>query len=126
MYFFIFAVGKYGDQDSKRYKIDITSSSLDNSKMEQMERREAEMDDAEEAQTQGMENLSSLRSKNFFFVQTDDGTIPSTSYSREEDPEVINVYKAITASFQANFKGTRVKEEADPQSLHKAKYRSVL
>ena len=58
----------------------------------------------------------------FEFVQTEDGSIPVTRYSREEDPEVINIKKAIVSAFQANFKGTKVKEEADPQSYHKAEY----
>ena len=105
--------------------MDLTSSSVDNSKMEQMERREAEMDDAEEAQTQKNGDLASLLSESIYFVQTADGKIPSISYTREENPEMINAKKAIVAAFQANFKGTKVREEADPQSLHKSEYRSV-
>ena len=58
----------------------------------------------------------------FEFVQTEDGSIPVTRYSREEDPEAINIKKAVVSAFQANFKGTKVKEEADPQSHHKAEY----
>ena len=61
----------------------------------------------------------------FEFVQTEDGSIPVTRYSREEDPEVINIKKAVVSAFQANFKGTKVKEEADPQSHHKAEYTYV-
>ena len=61
----------------------------------------------------------------FQFVQTEDGSIPVTRYSREEDREIVNIKKAIVSAFQANFKGTSVKEEADPQSLHTAEYTYV-
>ena len=39
---------------------------------------------------------------------------------------MINVKKAIISLFQANFKGTKEKIEADVQSLHKSKYRFVV
>ena len=76
----------------------------------------------DEAQTP---DLTSSLSSPFFFVQTEDGSIPSTYYSREENHEVVNIMKAIVSAFQANFKGTKTKEEADPQSLHKSEYRLV-
>ena len=88
----------------------ITSASVDSS--------------TEKRGTRGlMQKLTSMLSKGVYFVQTEDGSIPSTYYSREEDPEMINSKKAIISAFQANFKGTKVKLEADPQSIHKAKYR---
>ena len=58
----------------------------------------------------------------FKFVQTQDGSVPAVLHSREENSEVLNVKKAIASAFQANFLGTGVKEEADPQSTHKAEY----
>ena len=61
----------------------------------------------------------------FHFVQTEDGSIPATYYSREEDAEIVNTKKSIVSAFQANFLGTNEKEEADPQSLHKAEYTYV-
>ena len=60
------------------------------------------------------------------FVQTEDGSIPATYYSREEDGETVNTKKAIVSAFQANFLGTKVKEEADPQSIHMAVYRYLV
>ena len=63
------------------------------------------------------------RTKGLFqFVQTEDGSVPVVLHSREEDSEITNLKKAIVSAFQANFWGTTEKEEADPQSLHKAKY----
>ena len=61
----------------------------------------------------------------FKFVQTEDGSIPAVFHSREESAEVSNIKKAIAAAFQANFKGTQAKMEADPQSVHLAEYRFV-
>ena len=61
----------------------------------------------------------------FHFAQTEDGSIPATYYSREEKGEIVNTKKAIVSAFQANFLGTKVKEEADLQSMHKAIYRYV-
>ena len=58
----------------------------------------------------------------FKFVQTEDGSIPSVYHSREESSETVNFKKSISSAFQANFEGTRAKEEADPQSLHVAEY----
>ena len=68
-------------------------------------------------------DLSSQLSFSFRFIQTEDGTIHSVLYSREDEAQMVNVKKAIVSAFQANFKGTREKQEADPQSLHTAKYR---
>ena len=104
---YFYAVGKYGDQRAKHYKVDITSATYARS----------------EGTTTRDSSLTRMLSKSIYFVQTDDGSIPATYYSREEDPEMINTKKAIISLFQANFKGTKEKQEADPQSLHKAKYR---
>ena len=58
----------------------------------------------------------------FKFLQSEDGSIVAVYHSREETTDVINFKKSIAASFQANFKGTKSKVEADPQSIHKANY----
>ena len=59
----------------------------------------------------------------FKFVQVEDGSIPAVYHDIEEDVDVINIKKQITAAFQANFQGTGSRLEADPQSLHVAQYR---
>ena len=61
----------------------------------------------------------------FKFVQTEDGSIPAVFHSNADDVQAINFKKAIVAAFQANFKGTSTKLEADSQSLHKAEYTYV-
>ena len=68
--------------------------------------------------------LYSLEPKGWLqFVQTEDGTIPITFFSREEDHEIVNIKKAIVSAFQASLKGKVVKEESDPQSHHNSTYR---
>ena len=61
----------------------------------------------------------------FKFVQTEDGSIPAVFHSEAEDPEAVNFKKAITSAFQANFKGTDTKVEADSQSRHVSEYTYV-
>ena len=58
----------------------------------------------------------------FKFVQTEDGSVPAVFHNNEDDLASINFKRSISAAFQANFKGTSQKVEADPQSLHVAKY----
>ena len=58
----------------------------------------------------------------FKFVQTADGSIPAVYHSKREEASTLNFKKTIVAAFQANFKGTSSKQEADPQSVHTAKY----
>ena len=62
----------------------------------------------------------------FHFIQTEDGSIPSIRHSQEEDREIVNTKKAVVSAFQANFLGTKEKEEVDPQSQHMAHYTLVL
>jgi hypothetical protein len=100
-------VGTYGKQKAKRFKLDVTSASVDG---------------PGKADKKPV-NLATMLSTSIFFVQTEDGTIPSTFYLEAEDSELVNIKKAFIAAFQANFKGTKEKTEADPQSLHTAKYR---
>ena len=58
----------------------------------------------------------------FKYVQTEDGSIPAIFHAKGEDVAALNFKKGLTAAFQANFKGTSSKVEADPQSIHVAKY----
>ena len=58
----------------------------------------------------------------FKFLQTEDGSVPVIYHAREESSDILNLKKSITAAFQANFKGTSTKMEADPQSRHVAVY----
>ena len=62
----------------------------------------------------------------FKFVQTEDGSVPAVFHNNGDDPTALNFKKAISAAFQANFKGTSRKIEADPQSLHVAEYTYVV
>lgn len=55
-------------------------------------------------------------------MQTVDGKIAEIYHSATERDEAINFKKAIAAAFQANFKGTEIEEEVDPQSIHRAHY----
>ena len=59
----------------------------------------------------------------FKFLQTDDGTIPAVFHPNAEDSVATNFKKTIAAAFQANFKHSAIKMEADTQSLHVAHYR---
>jgi hypothetical protein len=47
----------------------------------------------------------------------------ANNFSKSEEFEAINFKKALACTFQANFKGTDSKVEADLQSLHVAEYR---
>ena len=112
------SVGKYGEYKAKKYSLHITEYKGGGSVIEK--------DSEAKGETKQEEELKRSLSSEFFFVQTEDGSIPTTFYSREEEKEVVNIKKAIVSAFQANFEGTKEKEEADPQSLHKAKYRYTL
>ena len=61
----------------------------------------------------------------FKFVQTEDGSVPAVFHDSAEDSDSINFKKGISAAFQANFKRTSRKIEADPQSLHVSEYTYV-
>ena len=58
----------------------------------------------------------------FKFVQTEDGSVPAVIHQNAEDSDALNFKKSIVAAFQANFKGTKKKVEADLQSTHVAEY----
>ena len=117
--FIYYTVGTHGEKKAKKYSLHISKFERGGSVIEAEEKDP----EAPTTQTKEQEELKRSLSSGFFFVQTEDGSIPTTFYSREEDKEVVNIKKAIVSAFQANFEGTKEKEEADPQSLHKAKYR---
>lgn len=58
----------------------------------------------------------------FHFIQTANGEIPVTLYSREQDASIVNIKKAIVSAFQANCFGETERDESDPQSQHISKY----
>lgn len=91
-----------------------------------MDREEQEMVSSQRdttVESKVVRSIDSLVSGWFKFLQTDDGSISAVYHSREEKSHIVNFKKSIAAAFQANFKKTRTKVEADPQSLHVAKYR---
>lgn len=81
-----------------------------------------DIEDEEETETI-VDSFDDLVSGWFKFVQVEDGSIPAVYHDNGEDVDVINIKKQITAAFQANFKGTGSRLEADPQSLHMVQYR---
>ena len=109
-----FAVGMLGDKRAKLYDMVFERAILGGNVVEREESNNAIPDYNEK-----MKGL-------FHFVQTEDGSIPVTIFSREEDREIVNIKKAVVSAFQANFEGSKFKEEADPQSLHKSEYRYIF
>ena len=107
-----FAVGMYGPKKAKLYDLEISETNFGGNIVE---RKESENTNDDEAVREKMGGW-------FQFVQTEEGSIPVTRFSREEEREIVNIKKAVVSAFQANFEGTSVKEEADPQSLHTAEY----
>ena len=83
-----------------------------------IERRKDDSKDSSEA----LNEYSQRMQNPFKFVQTADGSVPAVIHSKDEDPQVVNIKKAIASTFQANFEGSREKEESDPQSLHVSEY----
>ena len=103
-------VGKYGNIVSTLYQLEIQSSKMGGNILAR------DSDAATDVDFSGW----------FQFIQTDDGTIPVTLYSREEDATIINIKKAIVSAFQADFLAKGDKDETDPQSQHKAQYRYTV
>ena len=62
----------------------------------------------------------------FCYVQTKSGKIVSIHYSPTEDEEGINIKRAITSTFQANFDKQKEVEESDPGSTHISHYRYII
>ena len=114
----VFAVGMYGPNQAKLYDLDVTETNLGGNIVEREESENANDDRA-------VRDYNAKMAGWFQFVQTEDGSIPVTRFSREEDREIVNIKKAVVSAFQANFKGTSTKEEADPQSLHTSEYTYV-
>ena len=47
-------------------------------------------------------NLAAMLSKSIYFVQTEDGTIPSTFYMEVEDAELINIVGGVRVGALVN------------------------
>ena len=73
-----------------------------------------------------LKSIDAMMAGWFKFVQTEDGSITAVFHSKTEDSQAVNFKKTIASAFQANFEGTTSKVEADPQSLHTAKYTYVF
>ena len=76
----------------------------------------------EENEEEPVRSIDDMMKGWFKFVQIEDGSIPAVFHSKTENSHAVNFKKTIAAAFQANFEGTSSKVEADPQSLHTAKY----
>ena len=114
-----FAVGMYGPKRAKLYDLSVTETKIGGNVVE--------ISDSDNVNGDKVPRDYNAKMKGWFqFVQTEDGSIPVTRYSREEDHEIVNIKKAVASAFQANFKGTSTREEADPQSLHTAEYTYVV
>lgn len=61
----------------------------------------------------------------FCYVQAESGKIVSIHYSPTADEEGINIKRAITSAFQANFDKQQEVEESDPGSTHISHYRYI-
>ena len=111
----MFTVGTYGDKRARKYEMNITQTEVGGTILDKKETEEQE----------AQHDYSVLLQGWFHFVQMEDGSIAAIFYSLEEDGEIINTKKAAVSAFQANFLGTKTKEEADPQSLHTSHYTYV-
>ncbi|CAI8020931.1 hypothetical protein GBAR_LOCUS12469 [Geodia barretti] len=78
-------VGTYGNQKAKRFKLDVTSASVDGP-----------------GRANKKPNLAAMLSKSIYFVQTEDGTIPSTFYMEVEDAELINIVGGVRVGALVN------------------------
>lgn len=58
-------------------------------------------------------------------MQTESGKIVSIHYTPTADQEGINIKRAITSAFQANFDKEKEVEESDPCSTHISHYRYI-
>ena len=115
VYCFLLLVGTYGDKKARRFDMVVTKIILGGSFIE---RRKDDSKDSSEALNEYSQHMQNP----FKFVQAADGSVPAVIHSKDEDPEVVNIKKAIASTFQANFEGSREKVESDPQSLHVSEY----
>ena len=121
----LYTVGVYGVKEATLYEMVVTDVIPGGNVIEREETHVSE-EMPKNAKGGGRSAQQILRQKmsgRFLFVRTKDGSVPATYFSREEDPVAVNLKKAVVSAFQANFEGTKFKEEADPQSLHTSEYR---
>jgi hypothetical protein len=109
--------GTYGHQEALLYSMSVSDTHISGGMYDNA-------DDGinEEGSERVVQNFDDMMSGWFKFVQTEDGSVPAVFHNNGDDSGIINFKKAISAAFQANFKGTSRKVEADPQSLHVAEY----
>ena len=115
--------GKYDGKMGDLYNMEITKTKLGGNVLEREEQLLATSQRDATVQRKPVQSIDNDVSGWFKFLQTDDGSIGSVFHSREEKSNIVNFKKTIAAAFQANFKKTRTKVEADPQSVHVAEYR---
>ena len=106
---FIFAVGKYGNNRSNLYSLEIINTTMGGNILA---RHSSDSSADTNVDWSGW----------FQFIQTDNGVIPVTFYSREQDANIINIKKAIVSAFQINSLGEKLRSESDPQSQHISNY----
>ena len=61
---------------------------------------------SEEGSETVVQTFDDMMSGWFKFVQTEDGSVPAVFHNNGDDSDSVNFKKAISAAFQANFKGT--------------------
>ena len=112
------AVGTYNGQKAIRYKMVITDTKVDGTVIDREEGSKPEGGSRAPPELKGLAT---------FFVQTADGSIPDIEYPKVEDKNemIVNLKKAIVSAFQTNFRRTKMKKEADTQSLHTSHYTYV-
>ena len=115
--------GKYGDEMGHLYNMEIKNTKVAGNVLEREQQILATSQGDATVERTPVQSIDNLVSGWFKFLQTEDGSISAVYHSREEKSNIVNFKKTITAAFQANFKKTKTKVEADPQSVHVAEYR---
>lgn len=105
------------------YNMKITNTKVGGNVVEREEQEMVTSQEDATVESRAVRSIDNLVLGWFKFLQTQDGSISAVYHSREENSNIANFKKSIAAAFQANFEKTRTKVEADPQSLHVAKYR---
>ena len=59
-------------------------------------------------------------------MQASGGKILAVHHAIDENDDAVDLKKSVAAAFQANFNGTELEEEDDPQSDHVSHYRYIL
>ena len=113
----------YGRQMGHLYDMKVTNTKVRGNVLDREKQKVVPFQRDATVESKVVQSIDSLVLGWFKFLQAEDGSIAAVYHSREEKSHIANFKKSIAAAFQANFKKTRTKVEADPQSLHVAKYR---